>query len=39
LPIIAKAKRIERKHNGIKKAGRTIPGRKFDGSPIPSRVR
>lgn len=27
------------KHIGIKRAGRTIPGRKFDGTPIPSRMR
>lgn len=36
---IAKAKRSERKQIGIKKPGWTIPGRKFDGSPIPSRRR
>lgn len=28
-----------KKHLGIKKSGWTIPGRKFDGTPIPSRVR
>ena len=27
------------KHTGIKKRGRTIAGRKFDGTPIPSRYR
>lgn len=27
------------KHLGIRRAGRTIPGRKFDGTPIPSRAR
>jgi 5-methylcytosine-specific restriction protein A len=28
-----------KRHLGIKKRGRTIPGRKFDGTPIPSRWR
>jgi 5-methylcytosine-specific restriction endonuclease McrA len=27
------------KHLGIKRTGRTIPGRRFDGTPIPSRMR
>lgn len=27
------------KHHGIKRAGRTIPGRRFNGDPIPSRMR
>lgn len=27
------------KHLGVKRTGRTIPGRKFDGTPIPSRMR
>lgn len=27
------------KHLGIKRAGRTIPGRRFNGEPIPSRAR
>jgi 5-methylcytosine-specific restriction protein A len=27
------------KHLGIKRTGRTIAGRKFDGTPIPSRIR
>ena len=37
--MIARAKRRELKHAGIKKSGWTIPGRKFDGTPIPSRKR
>lgn len=36
---IAKARRTERKHYGIKKSGRTIAGRRFDGTPIPARMR
>lgn len=36
---IAKAKRSERKHIGARKLGRTIPGRRFNGDPIPSRAR
>lgn len=38
-PIIAKSNRIRKKHLGIKKRGRTIPGRRFNGEPIPSRAR
>lgn len=38
-PMKAKTDRIRAKHLGIKKRGRTIPGRKFDGTPIPSRQR
>lgn len=37
VPRIAKAKRNFRKARGIKKRRKTIPGRKFDGTPIPSR--
>lgn len=35
--LIAKVKRVRAKHLGIKKRRKTIPGRKFDGTPIPSR--
>jgi len=35
----AKVIRIRKKHLGISKPKRTIPGRKFDGTPIPSRMR
>jgi hypothetical protein len=35
----AKVARTRKKHLGIKKHGRTIAGRKFDGTPIPSRSR
>lgn len=31
--------RKRRAHHGIKRPGRTIPGRKFNGEPIPSRWR
>lgn len=34
----AKSDRIRKKHLGIKKTRRTIPGRKFNGEPIPSRI-
>jgi 5-methylcytosine-specific restriction protein A len=33
----AKNDRISKRHLGIKKRRRTIPGRKFDGTPIPSK--
>lgn len=36
---IAKVKRVRARHLGIRKRGMTIPGRKFDGTPIPSRAR
>lgn len=36
---IAKSNRVRMAHLGIKRAARTIPGRKFDGTPIPSRMR
>lgn len=36
---IAKTKRVIRRHAGIRKPGRTIPGRRFDGTPIPARWR
>ncbi|WP_375553356.1 HNH endonuclease [Roseovarius mucosus] len=32
--IIAKAKRIEAKHKGAKKATRKMPYRRFDGTPV-----
>ena len=35
--IKAKNDRVRKRHLGIKKRKRTIPGRKFDGTPIPSR--
>jgi hypothetical protein len=37
--VKAKNDRVRAKHLGIKKSGRTIPGRKFDGTPIFSRAR
>lgn len=37
--VKAKTDRIRARHLGIKKRGRTIPGRKFDGTPIPARAR
>lgn len=39
---VAEKSRVYRKrakHLGLRPAGRTIPGRKFDGTPIPSRQR
>lgn len=39
-PLVAKVKRIRRKHIGAyEPRGRTIPGRRFNGDPIPSRWR
>lgn len=38
-PRMQKADRVRKKHYGVTKAKRTIPGRKFDGTPIPSRAR
>ena len=38
-PVIAKSNRVRNSHLGIKRAKRTIPGRKFDGTPIPARWR
>lgn len=35
----AKIARVRKKHLGIKKKGWTIPGRRFDGTPIPSKRR
>jgi hypothetical protein len=35
----SKTYRKRSKHVGIKRAKRTIPGRRFNGDPIPSRVR
>lgn len=31
--------RVRKRHIGIKKLKRTIPGRRFDGTPIPSRMK
>lgn len=36
---IAKSNRIRAKYLGIRQARRTIPGRKFDGTPVPARWR
>jgi hypothetical protein len=33
----AKVARVRARHLGIKHRRRTIPGRKFDGTPIPAR--
>jgi 5-methylcytosine-specific restriction protein A len=33
----AKVARVRKHHLGIKKRRRTIPGRKFDGTPLPAR--
>jgi 5-methylcytosine-specific restriction protein A len=38
-PVKAKTDRVRARHLGIKKQGRTIPGRRFDGTPVPSRMR
>lgn len=39
-PLVAKVKRIRRKHIGAyQPRGKTIPGRRFNGEPIPSRWR
>lgn len=37
--MIARAKRRELKNAGIKKTGWTMPGRRFDGTPIPAKRR
>lgn len=37
VPAIAKTKRIQLREAGIKKSRRSIPGRKFNGTPIPAR--
>ena len=39
LKLKAKLTRIRKRHLGIKKSGRTMPGRKFNGEPIFSRAR
>jgi len=36
-PVKAKSDRIRASHLGIKKRRRTIPGRRFNGEPIPAR--
>jgi 5-methylcytosine-specific restriction protein A len=33
----AKVARVRARHLGVKRRRRTIPGRKFDGTPIPAR--
>jgi 5-methylcytosine-specific restriction protein A len=35
--IKAKVARVRARHIGVKHRRRTIPGRKFDGTPIPAR--
>jgi 5-methylcytosine-specific restriction enzyme A len=35
--VKAKNDRVRKRHLGIKKRRKTIAGRKFDGTPIPSR--
>jgi 5-methylcytosine-specific restriction protein A len=35
--IKAKDDRVRKKHLGVKKRRKTIPGRRFNGTPIPSR--
>lgn len=35
--VIAKSNRVRNKFRGIKKKRRTMPGRRFDGTPIPPR--
>lgn len=37
--VIAKTTRVRNRHIGIRKSGRTIPGRRFNGTPIPARWR
>lgn len=39
MKIKAKIARVRKRHLGIKKKGWTIPGRRFDGTPIPSKRR
>ena len=34
VPLIAKGRRIRERNMGIKKPRRTMPGRRFDGTPI-----
>lgn len=35
-PMQAKGKRVRDRHSGIRKRRRTIPGRRFNGDPIPA---
>jgi 5-methylcytosine-specific restriction protein A len=37
IPAIAKSNRVRAAHIGVKRAKRTIPGRRFNGEPIFSR--
>ena len=37
MPLIAKGRRLRDRNMGIRKPRRTIPGRKFDGTPKPAR--
>ena len=36
-PVKAKSDRIRARHIGARKRRRTIPGRKFDGTPVPAK--
>lgn len=36
-PVKAKSDRVRARHIGARKRRRTIPGRKFDGTPIPAK--
>ena len=36
-PVKAKSDRVRARHLGIKKRKRTIPGKRFNGDPLPSR--
>jgi 5-methylcytosine-specific restriction protein A len=36
--VIAKSNRLRDRRMGVRKSRRTIPGRKFNGDPIPSKV-
>lgn len=36
-PVKAKSDRVRARHLGIKKRRRTIPGRRFNGDPIPAK--
>jgi len=39
MPLIAKGRRIRERSMGIRKPRRTIPGRRFDGTPILPRIK
>lgn len=38
-PVIAKSNRVRNSHLGLARTKRTIPGRRFNGEPIPARWR